>query len=267
MFTFKTIQYSTVAGVIGLLGIFHPNSSQAAVINGDFEDGFSGYSTIGDTIVHTGSFESSYGGGYSTAVISNTPGAEVDFTFSGLPSVSTGTLEAFLGLSAGSLNAIATNSVREGSAIKQTFYGNANDVLSFDFKFLTDEDVLLEHNHPSRAYNDLAFFTLQFDESPAYVFQLADTFSDFTNSYTPFIYETNAQTKSLSLLEAGYYTVGFGVVDVGDEGFSSSLLVDNVGLKTSSPNQSVPDPSSLAGLTAFGFGAFMKHRKQQKAKA
>lgn len=266
MLTFKTIQYSTVAGVIGLLGMFHSNSSQAAVINGDFEDGFTGYSTIGDTIVHTGSFESSYGGGYSSAVISNTPGAEVDFTFSGNPAASTADLEAFLGLATGSLNAIATNSVIEGSAIKQTFYGNANDILSFDFQFLTDEDVKLDHNHPSRAYNDLAFFTFQFDESPTYVFQLADTFSDFTDSYTPFIYETNAQTQSLSLLETGYYTIGFGVVDVGDEGFSSSLLVDNVGL-TPSPSESVPDPSSLAGLTAFGFGAFMKHRKQQKAKA
>ena len=263
MLIFKTVQYSTVAGVIGLLGLFNTNSAQAAVLNGDFEDGFTSYSTIGDTIVHTGSFESSHGGGHSTAVISNTPGAEVDFTFSGNPAVSTATLEAFLGLSAGSFNAIATDSVIEGSAIRQTFYSNANDTLSFDFRFLTDEDVFVGNNSANSSFNDLAFFTLQFNNSPSQVFRLADTFSDFTDSYTPFIYETNAQNRSFSLAESGYYTIGFGVLDVGDESFASSLLVDNVGVVSSEP---VPEPASLLGLTVFGLGAFMKRRHWSKAK-
>ncbi|WP_009633324.1 PEP-CTERM sorting domain-containing protein [Synechocystis sp. PCC 7509] len=264
MLTFKFVQHSAVAGIVGLLGLLNAHSSQAGVMNGDFEDGFAGYSTIGDTIVHTGSFESNYGGGHSEAVISNTPGAEVDFTFSGNPAVSTANLETFLGLSAGSFDAIASDSVIEGSAIQQTFYGNANDILSFDFQFLTDEDVFAGSNRPNANFNDLAFFTVQFNNSPAYIFQLADTFSNFSNSNTPFIYETNGQNTALSLAQSGYYTIGFGVLDVGDESFASSLLLDNIGVTSSEP---VPEPATMLGLTAFSFGAFMKRRQKQKAKA
>jgi hypothetical protein len=262
MLTFKYVQNSALASVIGLLSLLNAPSSQAAIINGDFEDGFTGYSTIGDTIVNTDSFKSNFGQG-ATAAISNTPGAEVDFTFSDNPAVATVNLERFLGLTLGSLNAIATNTVIEGSAIKKTFYGNANDILSFDFQFLTDEDVSADFNNPQLRFNDFSFYTLQFSNSPSSVFQLADTFSHFNNSFTPFISETNSQHKSFSLVETGYYTIGFGVVDVGDESFSSSLLVDNVGLASSEP---VPEPASMLGLAAFSFGAFMKRRHAQKAK-
>ena len=262
MLTFKSVQNSAVASVISLLSLLNAHSSQAAVINGDFEDGFTGYATIGDTIVNTDSFESNLDKG-ATAVILNTPGAEVDFTFSGKPAVATANLEIFLGLTIGSLNAIATDTVIEGSAIKQTFYGNANDILSFDFQFLTDEDVYSEYGNPQPGFNDFSFYTLQFNDSPSNVFQLADTFSNFNNSYTPFISETYTQSRSFSLAETGYYTLGFGVVDVGDESFASGLLVDNVGLVASEP---VPEPASLLGLTAFSFGAFMKRRYGKKAK-
>ncbi len=262
MLTFKSVQNSAVASVIGLLSLLNAHSSQAAVINGDFEDGFRGYRTIGDTIVNTDSFESNLGEG-ATAVMSNTPGAEVDFTFSGNPAVATANLEMFLGLTIGSLRAIATNTVIEGSAIKQSFYGNANDILSFDFQFLTDEDVSSEFDNPRSGFNDFSFYTWQFSNSPSNVFQLADTFSNFNNSRTPFISETNAQNRSFSLAQTGYYTVGFGVVDVGDNSFSSALSVDNVKLASSEP---VPVPTSLLALTIFSFGAFMKRRHWQKAK-
>ncbi|MBW4664758.1 MAG: hypothetical protein KME01_11265 [Chroococcus sp. CMT-3BRIN-NPC107] len=243
MLTFKSVQHSAVISVMGLLGLFNAHSSQAVVINGDFENGFTGYNTIGDTIVHTGAYESSYGDGNSIALISNTPGAEVDFTFSGNPTVSTANLETFLGSSSGSFDAIATNTVIEGSAISQTFYGNANDILAFDFKFLTDEDVFADYNNrPNGNFNDLAFFTLQLDDASAYVFQLADTFSSFSNSFTPFIYETDELNISLSLSATGYYTIGFGVLDVGDESFASSLLIDNVSLTSGEP---VPEPATL----------------------
>ena len=259
MLTFKYVQNSAVASVISLLSLLNAHSSQAAIINGDFEDGFEGYSTTGDTIVNTDSFESNFGQG-ATAVITNTPGAEVDFTFSGNPAVETANLEMFLGLTLGSLNAIATNTVSEGSAIKQTFYGNANDILSFDFQFLTDEDTSSDFNNPQLRFNDFSFYTLQFGNSPSSVFQLADTFSNFNDSLTPFISETNPQSLSFSLMETGYYTIGFGVVDVGDDSFSSSLLVDNISSKP------VPEPASLLGLAAFSFGAFVKRRHGQKAK-
>lgn len=118
-------------------------------------------------------------------------------------------------------------------------------------------------NSPRSGFNDFSFYTLQFSNSPSNVFQLADTFSNFNDSRTPFISETNAQNRSFSLAETGYYTIGFGVVDVGDESFDSGLLVDNVGLVASEP---VPEPASLIGLTAFSFGAFMKRRHWKKAK-
>lgn len=272
MRTYTFVRHSTIAaGIVSLLGVCNANSTQAAILNGGFESGFSGFTTIGDTIVHTGSFKSKYGNGKSQAVISNTPGAEVDFTFSGKPAVSTSALEQFLGLNSGSLDAIATSSAIEGSAIKQNFFGNTNDTISFDFSFLTDEDTWsqADYNKPNPYYNDFAFLTLQFEDSPSYVFKLSDTFSDFTNSYTtPFIYETGFQTKSLSLAATGNYTIGFGVIDVGDESFASSLLVDNIKL-TSSQNKPVPVPSSVVALAMFGFGAFRTYikRGQQKLKA
>lgn len=120
-----------------------------------------------------------------------------------------------------------------------------------------------DFGNPQPGFNDFSFYTLQFNNSPSNVFQLADTFSNFNNSRTPFISETNTQNRSFSLAETGYYTLGFGVVDVGDESFASGLLVDNVGLVASEP---VPEPASLLGLAAFSFGAFMKRRHEQKAK-
>ncbi|MBD2362419.1 PEP-CTERM sorting domain-containing protein [Anabaena minutissima FACHB-250] len=60
---------------------------------------------------------------------------------------------------------------------------------------------------------------------------------------------------------AGTYTLGFGVVDVGDTTVNSALLVDNVKLTP------VPEPTTMFGILmgmGFGYAAKLRFSPQQK---
>ena len=267
----RSALYSAVAVLAGLA---LPTAAEAATINGGFEDGFTGWETIGDYRVETSAFGSGPVEGNSQAFLStaynevvdiNQPaqGNAVPATFvSGYES-----LEGFLGVSTffgdRSLDSVATAEPIEGSAIKQTFTASAGDTLSFSWNFLTDESVgqaaINDSTYPD--FNDFAFATIQ-SGSGSEIFSLADTIStSFRNSSTPFFEETGSRNFSYTIPTTGTYTLGIGVVDVGEPTRISGLLVDNV--------QAVPEADSTLGtLTVVFLGACWRisalKRKQKK---
>jgi hypothetical protein len=215
----------------------------APILNGGFENGvpFAGWSTTGITSIETAAFGSGPTAGAQMARMSSGNGAEVG-------AVTDAELETFLGLAAGTIDSIVTTNdmigAREGSAISQSFFANAGDVLSFDWNFLTSELT------PISDTNDTAFWTL----IPGGPMVLADTFSAFVPSATVLDEETGFQTVNFVIPAAGLYTLGFAVVDVSDTALGSVLLVDNVRL--------VPEPGLLA-LVGLGAVAAAVRRRQR----
>ncbi len=234
----KTSTLTTgVLGLLSLSTVLFAAPSQAAVVNGSFEQGLFGWESRGSV----GAIDDSLGvnprDGYFQAGLT---------TYASRPAAS---LENFLGLSNGSLSSLGNGVARGGAAIKQTFTANVGDVISFDWNFLTDEGT------PNARNNDFAFFSL------SGLTELADTNVSFVDSFSPFREETGYQTTSYTITKAGTYTLGLGVVNTGDVKGLSGLLVDNVRTET------VPEPASMLGILAFGAlgGKKLLKRKQKTA--
>ena len=228
------------AGLVSLIGanVGVSDPSYAQVINGGFETGsFTGYQRIGVTSIETAAFGSGPSEGNFQALITNAEG-----------SVSTSNVEAFLGLTPGSLQ---NRDAAGGSAIKQTFTAEAGNVLTFNFNFLTNETA-------PPALNDIPFVTLN-----GSVTELTNAFSTSSPSFTPltnFEAETGFQSFSLTVPTTGTFTLGFGVTDIDDPIVDSGLLVENITL------QPIPEPSSIFGLltfSAFIAAAMLKPKRRR----
>jgi hypothetical protein len=150
-------------------------------------------------------------------------------------------LDSSLGLVAGALNGLKqpgdAGNVVFGSAIQQTFTGNAGQTVKFSFDFMTAGANL-------RLGNDFAFVML--DGTPH---RLANTFSLLfpTDPSSDFFRETRFQQSSLTLASSGPHTLAFGVVTVArpnDILGGSAVWIDNVVVR------GVPEPSSVALLLA-----------------
>ncbi|MDZ8225130.1 MULTISPECIES: hypothetical protein [unclassified Nostoc] len=190
--------------------------TNSTLLNGGFETGnFAGWTTLGESSIQTSAFGSSPTEGGFEALLS-TGGA----TFAD------SILEEFLGLDSGSLDQIAKqstgiNEATEGSAIQQTFTAKAGDILSFDWNFLHNIDI----PQLPGIFNDFAFVSIDSVSALANA-----TSSLLMTSRTPFSQESGFQTFSFTIPTTGQYSLGIGVVDVGDRTVDSGLLVDNVTL-------------------------------------
>ena len=229
--------FNVNTGALSLLSLatFLGASPAQALINGSFETGdFTNWETIGNTSIQTSSFGSGPTEGDFQALLSNAQPTAFDLS-----------IELFLGVPFGSLDGLGNGNATTGSAIKQTFSVEAGDTLTFDWNFLTNEAT------PEFTFNDFAFVSI------AGVDTLANTFSEFVTSLTPFAEETEFQNFSFTFDTAGTYTLGLGVTDSVDIFVNSGLLVDNVQLA------SVPEPTSVLGfLAALVTGSLFK-RKQK----
>ncbi len=214
-------------GLTGLLVLACVSVASADFTNGGFEMGdFTAWSTAGLASVETAAFGTGTTQGVQQAFLD---------TFDQTGS-SRSDIEMFLGLGDGDLNTIADSlntgdAVVEGSALKQTITVNAGDVLTFDWNMMTDEFLA------SPSFNDFSFVSIV--DTMTDISVLADVFTgSFVASSTFFAHETGFSSFSHTFTTGGTYTIGFGVVDVGDADYASGLIIDNV--------QIVPSPSAAA---------------------
>lgn len=234
-FSFKTV----LIGLLSLASFFSACPSSAAAKsafelgNGGFELGnFTGWKTVGRTFIETARYGSGPTQGTYQALLD---------TFS-KQTVGIGELATLLRVDIDNLKELGD--VYEGSAIATTFTVEEGDVVSFDWNFLTD------NNLPTKSFNDFAFVTI----SPV-VKKLSDTFSTFPPSLTnltDFYNQTGFETFSYTFTTAGTYSLGIGVADVGDGSVDSGLLVDNVSLLAKPMTPEVPEPTTVSGVLAFG---------------
>ena len=119
-------------------------------------------------------------------------------------------------------------------------------MVSFDWNFLTNE------NTPDDTFNDTAF-------------ELADTGANFVDAarVDEFEEQTDTQTLTFRVNAAGTYTIGFGVIDVGDAIVNSALAIDDVAIQTASNFNVTGDGDSSSSSSSqdidltFGEGGFM----------
>ena len=158
-------------------------------------------------------------------------------------------LEEFLNLTPGVLDSLDNGDVTDvteasTTIITLTFRANEGDLLTFDWDLLTNEAT------PEDAFNDFAFFSvipfpleLADTREPIFFETLADGFNE----------ETGYQTATVAISESGTFDLNFGVVDVGNDGVDSALLIDNVQVVPSGDGgeQVFEDPSG--DTFSFGF--------------
>lgn len=237
----KKMKLGLVLGAVVALGVSAAMPARAAIVNGSFEafPDLTGFATLGNTSVQ-GSFYKTPVDGVQQALLSNstspTPGAVGATT-------NIGSLDAFVNLSAGTLEGQAAKS---GSAIKQSFTAGAGDKISFSYDYVTN-DV----SNP-----DFAFFTLQGPGASTTESVLATSgvtpvvatnpLFDLSNDFN---FETGYKTISFTLAAAGNYTLAFGVVNGSNTIVSSGLLVDNI-VQTAGPGGGgVPLPAGAYLMT------------------
>ncbi len=259
------LKTSIISISLGCFGSsFVINSSQAAILNGDFNNGLQNWQTIGDVSVQT---DFSSGNLSNPQALLTTASSLLQddgipagaFNFSGNDPASAQfpgfNLQSFLGLGSTNLNS-GFLPATEGSAIKQVFAAKENDVLSFEFNFLTNDASFFG------SPRDFATIALQ-DNSSGVIstISLAQSTGNLSNSSTIFQQETGWRTYRSGQLKAGNYTLGFGVIDVFGTDKTSALLIDNV-LLSSETTTPIPEPTSLmlGALMALGVGSRLKKK-------
>jgi hypothetical protein len=251
----KLTVLTSIFGLLGAASLAVSNPAEAAILNGDFENGLTNWTTAGDVDLQTT-------GGNSQALLTTSAISDVDnLNVSGNDPNYVGFdggLEESLGLSFGGLDPDANNFIAaiEGSAIQQTFAAQAGDSLTLDWNFLTDDT------------QDYAFIALaKSNQLSTLSYNNLTTLSNSDGliaSNSGFASETGVRQYSYTFASAGTYTLSLGVVDVTDVASSSGLLVDNVKLTPKKTDgQKVPEPNLIAGLVLLGaFG--LRSRLKQK---
>lgn len=220
------------------LTIFVSSAHAYPIMNPGFESGdFTGWSTIGDTLVVNSSFGVTPPRGTYQALITNGPGflpfGKFTGSYSGNDSVDATSivynpLDPFLGLSLGSVTqfsqAIGYSVGFEGSAVKQSFTANKGSILSFKWNYLTDETGPI----------DFAFIVLDGNLS-----LLADSSTTHPAAGTLFGYGSGYHTFATTLASSGVHQLAIGVIDTGDPAVNSGVLLDDFTLRA------LPVPGTL----------------------
>jgi hypothetical protein len=249
------------------------NNANAAILNGGFETGdLTGWVIIGDVSIQTSSFgsgptENSYQAVLTNDIIAYMDGYSSEFhvyPLSGNPGI--GANDSFFGLPIGTLNSVTLPPhsgdyyeafTTTGSGIKQSFYGKAGQIVSFDWNYLTNDGYNYDYSFVSLTSSDTLFIhklagnltsELWPEEGPPLV-----------PSNTLFRDETGFNQFSFILSETCFYTIGVGVVGVTDDIYDSGLIVDNFKIT------SLPEPATvllvsigLAGLVVLSGKEFRK---------
>ena len=178
--------------------------------NGDFESGSLApeWDGIGNTTANTGDGDILPDEGNYQARISSSN------------DVDQASLETFLELPGGTLDALGPGDVTSGSAIKQTITAVAGQTLTFRWNFATDE---LDQG---AQFNDFGFVTIVDNNVVILATKLDPGFLPTTN----YDGQTGYMDFSHTFTASGTCILGFGVTDVADNIVESSLFVDAVDL-------------------------------------
>ena len=225
-----------------------PASASALIVNPGFDSGLTGWSTIGDFSVETGSFGPA---GDPKLVLTTSPGT--------IPALGTGAVPAdpavigLLGISVADLAAVEPAASVEGAAVTQQFtVGFAATDLQFDYQLFTEEtnwavpfaDFLLFHvRNLAGTFSSIVLITDVATEDGA---------GNFSASATPYASETSVRTLAMPLNGADTYILGIAVFDVDDDLFDSAVALDNFAL--------LPEPRGGLLLAAGLLGLAMAGR-------
>lgn len=169
-------------------------------------------------------------------------------------------LETFLGLStggglnSGALTNLGNGPVTSGSAMVQSFDVTAGATLSFDYNFLTNAPPISAN--PLGAVDPFAFTTV-----PALT-TIADNGYNFNPPTTPavgtgYLYQTGYQTDTITFTTAGPVSIGFGVVNVTTDAYSSALLLDNMTLTSGGTSTTFFDTGNFSGFSTLGVASIV----------
>jgi len=220
-------------------------STPAHAVLLSFETGLDGFSTVGDAYLVDTGFDGSIPHGSQALYLSTFPngGGTGDLTGDPIesprpsPAVAGSVLESFLGLAAGTLDALSPsgNPVVEGSAALLSFTTPATTTVSLQFNMLTNETDVW-----APTWRDYVFTHLTGQPDAVHADVEA---SPLSASSTIFNRETGWLTVTWADLPAGSYDLGIGVADVQDDNVGTAILLDAVSI--------VPSPRA-ALLLGFG---------------
>ena len=228
-------------GAVSLLLALLCASPAAAVVIGDFEGSFDGWSTSGSVATVTDAFG-----------ILPTLNAELLQLRTQGGTVSDATLDSFFGFSAGTIDALSPsgNPATEGSAVSFVLTANAGDEIVFDYNFLSRET-----DARKASYDDFAFLTVRSNEQGEIVLDQAASMIQLPTSSARWS-QTGWQQGRYTFQTSGTFTIGFGVVDVLDSRSESRLLLDDL--------LHIPEPSTgvLSSLGVLGLAIRARHRRR-----
>ncbi len=225
--------------------------AQAAVTNGDFANGLSGWQTFGDVAVSNNALV------LTTATLGadDHPFADGHHNVSGQDAGAIGVpggLEDFVGVPLGSLDPDAVNHISflwEGSAAQQSFAVQAGDTLRFDWNLLSAD----------RDFADQAFIVIK-PSSGSGLQVLALAHAGLATNAVPGstdLLQTGLNQFSHTFSGSGLVTLSWVVADLDDSAKTSLLTVDNVTLTSA-----VPEPA-MTLLALLGLGGLGVARRRQ----
>ncbi len=225
-----------------MLPALNANAAAITLTNQGFETGdLTGWNSLGSVNATPSTSVTTY-----NSITYNILAADTNMGYLVSSGASEAQIETFLGIGAGTLNALNTNpnggNLTNGSAISQIFSGNIGDTISMYYNYVATDYT---------PFNDPSFAVIVAPDNSAFINVLASTHglgipvgTAGNSGWNLFQY---------TLTQVGNYTIGFVTTNDKDTILNSHLFLDNKAgsCEPACQTQTVPEPASLA---LFGIG-------------